>query len=661
MLTFLEAIEKSFSKFTGAIAKIGFLISSAAVFFMMIPIVVDVLLRSLSGIQIGHYIEDGIDKYSFDMADVLINTIGTISVQGVIEIEEIFMLFIVFLGLGWAKYSGGHIRVDLLFDFFPKKLQNVLIVFQSVIMIVFSTLMGKYIYGTAMEKMEYFETTADLFLPLWPVYMVAVIGCAVLVLCIIRQLLEYTIKCIEDKNTLACLAAYVGAALFMYAPFAMRSSFFASSPAALGGVVVLVLMVLLFIRMPIGFSMGVCGIAGMLVIKATPDMAFSALGSGPTATALSFVMTVVPMFVLMGEIALYSGISTEMFNTASIWLGRLPGGLAVSAVAGCAGFAAICGDSLATAMTMTSVALPSMKKHKYNEGLACATLAAGGTLGILIPPSMGFIMYAIVTEESIGRLFIAGIVPGLALALIFATMLITIALKWPHMAPRGDVHTWGEKFVSLTGILPMVGLVVLIIGGMMMGFFSPTEGGAVGAFGTWMYALARRRISFKEFIDALKSTAGMTTRLMMILIGVGILNYFLADTRLPFILADWVLSVGAGKYTVFMMIVMLYVVLGCLMNVIPMILLTLPALFPTVVSLGFDPIWFGVVTVILMEMGQITPPMGIVVFAIAGMPGTPPMAQIFKFILPFVFCMLGLVAVMLFVPEIALWLPNMLF
>lgn len=633
MVQALENFNDKYGKAVGSVAKIGYVTSAFAVLMMMLPIVADVLMR------------------------LTINK----SIPGVIEIEEIMMLFIVFAGLGWAKFSGGHIRVDLVFDVLPKKMQTMLLIFHSTCIIVFTSLMSYFIFGAALEKKEYFETTPDLYIPLWPIYVFASIGAALLALVAVHALLQNFIEALKQKLGVVALLPFFGGLFFLYLPFLFHGTETAQNYVIVGGLAVLFLMTLLMLRMPIGFTMGIIGIMGMLVIKNFPSMAFSALASGPPSTCLNFTMTVVPMFVLMGELALYSGISTEMFATASMWLGRLPGGLAVATVAGCAGFAAICGDSLATAMTMTSVALPEMKTHKYNEGLACATLAAGGTLGILIPPSMGFIMYAIVTEESIGRLFIAGIIPGLLLATIFAFMLMFIAVKWPHMAPRGDKVEFSVKMRSLTGILPMIGLIILIIGGMMGGIFSPTEGGAVGAFGTLLYAMVRRRISPKEFLDALRSTAGMTSRIMMILIGVNILGYFLADTRLPFMLADWVLSIGAGKYTVFAMIVFMYIVLGCLMNVIPMILLTLPAIFPTVTAMGFDPVWFGVVTVILMEMGQITPPMGIVVFAIAGMPNTPPMMTIFKFILPFVLAMLTLVVVMTAFPGIALFLPNLLF
>ena len=649
MLGVLESLERLFSRFVGVLAKTGFIISSLAVLAMMIPTVVDVILRALSSW----------DWLWFKLTDIFEDLEP--SIEGVIDIEGILMLVVVFGGLGWAKYSGGHIRVDLLFDFFPPRVKTVLLLFHSTLMSVFTALMTYYIYLGAMEKQVNFDLTDQLLWPLWPVYLAASVGSGILFLCCIRMFLENLVKALEQKMHVQILIPLAAAVAFCYLPFLFHDAGLAENKALLGALTIGMMLLLLLLRLPIGFCMGIMGIFGMIIMYPSYDIALETLASAPPAGTMKYVMTVVPMFVLMGEIALYSGISTDMFNSASMWLGRLPGGLAVAGVAGCAGFAAICGDSLATAMTMTSVALPEMKKQNYNAGLACSSLAAGGTLGILIPPSMGFIFYAIVTETSIGQLFIAGIVPGVMLAGIFGLLMIFIALKWPHMAPRGAVFPWAMKFKSLIGVLPMVGLVILILGGMMMGFFSPTEGGAMGAFGTLVYAVCRRRISPREFLDSLKSTSGITTRLMFILIGVDILNSFLAATQLPMMLAEWVSGMGAGKYTVLLLIVLFYIVLGSFMNVIPMILLTLPALFPTVMEVGFNPVWFGVVTVLLMEMGQITPPMGIVVFAIAGMPNTAPMGQIFKFIMPFVLCMMLMVVLLTIFPDIAIWLPKLLF
>lgn len=433
------------------------------------------------------------------------------------------------------------------------------------------------------------------------------------------------------------------------------------SGLALGGLGVLLMFILMLLGMPIGYSMATVGYLGLLLVRKNAVAALSMMGIAPYYSTASYVLTVVPLFILMGELALYSGISNDLFDTANKWLGKLPGGLAMSAVAGCAGFAAVCGDSMATAVTMGTVSLPEMKKKNYDASIATGCLAAGGTLGILIPPSVGFIFYAIITEESVGKLFIAGIIPGIILALMFIFSIYLYAKKYPERVPRGEAYTMKEKLISLKGVIGMLFLFVLILGGILGGFFSPTEGGAVGAVGSFLIALARRRLTKERLIKSFQSAAIITSKLLLILIGVGILGYFLAATQLPFKLADVVTGLPVGRYAIFAAVCILYIILGALMNVIPMIMLTLPAIFPSILALGFDPIWFGVVIVILMEMGQITPPVGVNVYAISSTVPEVPMATIFKGIVPFLICMILLVIILTIFPQIALFLPNLLF
>lgn len=330
-------------------------------------------------------------------------------------------------------------------------------------------------------------------------------------------------------------------------------------------------------------------------------------------------------------------------------------------MAGCAGFAAICGDSLATAVTMSSAALPEMRKHKYDPSLATGCLAAGGTLGILIPPSVGFIFYGIVTEESIGKLFVAGILPGILLALLFMFAIYIKARRNPELAPAGEHFSWAERIKSLKGVSGMLFLFLLILGGMLGGIFSAVEGAAVGAVGAFILAVIRKRMTFGLMIKAVKDTLAITNKLLLILIGVGILGYFLASTRLPFVLAQFITGLEVNRYVIFGAVIIFYMILGCVLNVIPMILLVLPTLFPSITALGFDPIWFGVVTVITMEMGQITPPVGVNVFAMAGIATDVPMYTIFRGIFPFFLCMCLCILILTFFPQIALYLPGLLF
>lgn len=595
------------------------------------------------------------------VADVIIRwTIGG-SLHGIIEIEEHLLLLMVFFSLASPQIEQRHIDVDLVYGFMPASMQRSLFVFHWELCAILVGCIIYEIFISAMEKMAGGEFTPELYLPTAPFFFAAAAGATLLLLTIIYCFGKAVISCVENKNYLSLCMALILPPVICYLPWLLEETPLAWEYLMTGGVLFLGLLFLLFFRMPIGYAMAIVGLLGLMIIEENHLTPMHMLGMGVPGSVMSFTLGVVPLFILMGELALQAGISTDLFNAASKWLGHKPGGLAIASVTGCAGFAAICGDSLATAMTMSSVALPEMKKHNYNMGLSSACLAAGGTLGILIPPSVGFIFYAIITEESLGKLFLAGVVPGILLAAMFCLALYVIATRHPELAPRGPEYPLPEKLRSLTGVLPMLGLVILVLGGILFGFFSPNEGGAVGAFGTFVYALCSKKLSRKGFYDALKSTVSMTTKLFLILIGVGMLGYFFAASRIPFELADAVLAVTTNKWLVFLLVVLLYIALGCMLNVIPMILLTLPALYPTIQALGFDPIWFGVVTVILMEMGQITPPMGLVVFAIAGMPNSAPMASIFRYIIVFVMCMLLCILLLTIFPDIALYLPRLLF
>ena len=388
--------------------------------------------------------------------------------------------------------------------------------------------------------------------------------------------------------------------------------------------------------------------------------ALAAVGTTPYAASANYNLVALPLFVLMGCMILYSGISVDLFNSANKWIGHMPGGMGMAGVAGCTGFAAVCGDSLSTAVTMGSVSLPEMMRLKYSPSLATGALAAGGTLGILIPPSSGFIIYGIVTEVSIGRLFMAGLIPGIMLALMFMAYIYYMAVRHPELAPRGPKYTLAEKLQSSMGLLPILALFVLVLGSIVAGICSPNEGGGIGAMGAFLYALVRRKVTKQNLLASLHETGELTARIMGIMVGVAILGYFFAATRLPFLLADFIVSLPFNRYWVFAIIVVIYIILGCMMNVIPMLMLTLPSIFPTVVALGCDPVWLGVASVLIMEMGQITPPVRVVVFALAGVAKGIPIETIFKGIIPFVGLMILAVVLITFIPDIALWLPYTL-
>ena len=595
---------------------------------------------------------------------VLFDVISRLTVKGSmpggIEIEEFFMLFVVYFGVGFTQIDEGHIRIDLITSKFPEWLQNVLNTFVYLISTWLFFLLSYLLVKSGVDKLHHGELSFALAIPIWPFWFFAALGVLVLAVTVLLDFLKALQQSVEDSSWVSLIIAVAAGCFLILAPMFLFLPM-GLSGASIGILGMIFLFLLLFLGMPIGFGMGFTGFLGMIIVYNGLAPAFGNLAIGSYSTAASYMLTVVPLFVLMGEFAYQSGISQDLFTTANIWLGRLRGGLAMSSVAGCSGFAAVCGDSLATAVTMGTLAIPEMRKKKYSMRLATGCLAAGGTLGILIPPSVGFIFYAIVTEESIGRLFIAGLIPGLLLALLFMLTIFIMAIINPEMAPKGEVTTFKEKIISLKGVIGMLILFVLILGGILGGVFSPVEGGAIGAVGAFVYAAIRKRVSRNMIKHSLEDTLKITTKLLMILIGVGILGYFLAATRLPFFLADFITGLDVNKYVIFAAVILLFMVLGCLLNVIPMILLVLPTIFPSIVALGFDPIWFGVVTVLTMEMGQITPPIGVNVFAIGSVAKDVRMEEIFKGIVPFFLCMIVCIILLVIFPQIALFLPNLLF
>jgi len=403
------------------------------------------------------------------------------------------------------------------------------------------------------------------------------------------------------------------------------------------------------------------GILGLICLRRTPEVALATVGDIPFLQTADFIFVAIPMFMLMGELAAHSGLSRDLFECANRWLGRLPGGLAAASVGGCAGFSAVCGESLPTVITVSKVALPPMREHNYDLGLATGALAAGGTLGILIPPSIGFIFYSIITEESVGRLFMAGLIPGILLTIFFMIVIVIRVKINPALAPKAPVYSLREKVASLVYLLPMAALFALVIGGILAGLFTPGEGGAVGALGAFVYAVARGRMNRHVMKEALMGTAILSGKIFIIFAGVYCFGALLAASRLPNLLADFVSALEVNRYVILSIIIAMYIILGTSMNIIPLMLLTLPSIYPTVIALGFDGVWFGVVAVVLMEMGLVTPPVGMIVFTMCSLFPDIPMWTIFKGVLPFVLAMLVLVVLLILFPQIALWLPNLLF
>ncbi len=431
------------------------------------------------------------------------------------------------------------------------------------------------------------------------------------------------------------------------------------SPLIIGVVGFILLVVLIFMRMPIAVAMGAIGVVGMAYILG-PHAGLNLLKTAPYASIARYGFSVVPLFILMGNFCFHAGVSRDLYYTVNKWLGQFRGGLAMATVAACAGFAAVSGSSLATAATMGTVALPEMKKYKYDPALATGAIAAGGTLGILIPPSVVLVIYGILTEQSIGKLFLAGFIPGILEAFFYIITISIICKRNPLLGPSGARTSLREKVVSLKDTWMILVLFLVVIGGIYMGIFSPSEAAGIGAGGALGLALLRRRLSRQGFTASLLETVRATSMIFTILIGAMLLGYFMAVTRLPFELAGVVGGLEVNRYIILGAILAVYIFLGCMMIPMAMIILTIPIVFPLVIDQGFDPIWFGIITVRIFEIAQITPPVGMNVFVISGVAKDVPMGTIYRGIIPFLIADICHLTLLVAFPQLALFLPNLM-
>jgi len=419
------------------------------------------------------------------------------------------------------------------------------------------------------------------------------------------------------------------------------------------------LFILVLARIPIGVSMAVSGAVGyMSVVGLKP--ALSVLASTPIRTAVDPALGLIPLFILMGTAATASGLSADLYRAGRYWVGHFKGGLAIATIAASAGFAALCGSSVAGAATMSKIALPPMRSFGYDSGLAAGTVAAGGTLGILIPPSVALALYGILTEQDIRLLFIAGILPGVLAVAMHMITIAVIARLYPGQLPAAERVGWGDRFASLVPLMPVAAIFVSVIGGMYGGLFTPTEAAAIGAVLTIAAGFARRSLGMAQLFDALIEAARLTASVFLILIGALIFGYFLAITRVPQDIAAYVGLLGLGVHGTLIVLLIGYLLLGCILDSLAMIVLTIPIVFPMVVSLGIDPIWFGVLVVVAIEVGLISPPIGMNVFVISNVEKDIPITRIFRGVLPFVAADIARLALMLAFPALVLFLPRLM-
>ena len=428
------------------------------------------------------------------------------------------------------------------------------------------------------------------------------------------------------------------------------------SVAAISLLVILLLFGLFFIGLEIGFAMALAGFIGFAAII-NIDAAFSLVAKDIFSVFSSYGFTVIPMFVLMGQVGASGGVARSLYDSAYKFLGHIPGGLALGTVVAATMFKAICGSSPATAATFATIAVPEMDRYGYDRRLSCGTVATVGTLGILIPPSVVLIIYGILTETSIGKLFLAGIIPGLMIAFSFAATVIGWNIINPSLGPRGERSTWAQRFASLPPVL-LVGLIfIVVVGGLMYGFFTPTEAGSVGTMAVLVLTFAKKDMDLKKFIKAIKETLRIACMVLVLIAGATILGHFFAVTRTPYLVAQWMEGLQLDRNIIMLIIVAVYLIGGSFIEDLAFLILATPIFLPVVIKMGYDPIWFGVIVCVITMIGIILPPVAINAFVVSGVT-KEPVGTIYKGVYPYLIGMVICLLILLLFPEISLWAPN---
>lgn len=432
------------------------------------------------------------------------------------------------------------------------------------------------------------------------------------------------------------------------------------TPELIGFICIIGVLVLFFLKIPVAVSLIIISLFGTAMIRGW-DVAFAQLGRTPFDTSSNYSLSVIPLFILMGMILSNTGIGRDLYRMVDSWVGHLRGGLAMATIGTASIFSAISGSLNATTATVARIALPEMKKYNYEPGLSTASIAAGGTLGVLIPPSVMLILYGILTREPVGALLISGIIPGILQIIIFIFTVYILVRRNPLIAPpRESKASNTEKWSTIKNIWPFALLFIITIGGIYLGVFTPTEAAGIGAFGALLFSLISRKLTWNRLKDSLNETVRLTAFIFFILIGANLFGQFLAISRIPVMLTTWVGNLDISPYLIFIGIVLVLIILGCFIDSMALMVITLPIIYPIIAELGFNGIWFGVIMIIVMNIGALTPPLGISVYVIKGVARDVPLNTIFRGVVPMIFAMIVCVAILTVFPQIVTILPDLM-
>ncbi len=601
----------------------------------------------------------GLVMIFFITLNVLTRALFRTPILGVVELEEVMLTIMVFAGMAFTQIEKHHIDIDFFTARLTREHRNLL---AAVTLFLCVLLYGALAWQSLAMTATYFHkglSTISLKLPLWPVLFIIGGGFVLFALATLRDSLASLAQAGRDGlGGLAWLGVAV-VTLLCLSPWLLGWAGLQADPFWIKLLGSLGLVVILFTGMHIGAALAFLGALGMALLY-DPSAGLGLMRTTPHSSTASYALCVIPFFVFMGEVCFNSGISEKLYRAAYTWVGQLRGGLAMATILACGAFAAVSGSSLATTATLGAVSLPEMRRYGYDDALSTGAIAAGGTVGILIPPSVIFIIYGVLVEQSIGELFAAGVVPGLIFLLYYC---VTIAI-WtklnPKAGPPGPRTTFVQKLGSIKDTWEVLTLFVVVMGGIYGGLFTATEAGAIGAAGALLFAFLRRRVTKKNLFKSLLATGRTTSMVFLVVIGTAIYGYFLTSTQLPMDLADWVVNLPVSRMVIFTAVIAVYFVLGCLMGTLPLVFITVPIFAPVMEQLGFDMIWFGVIVVFVAEIGLITPPVGMNVFIMGGMAKDVPLSTIFRGVMPFLVADLVLVLTLAVFPGVALWLPGIL-
>ena len=599
---------------------------------------------------------------SLTFVDVFLRYVFKRPLTGSTDVTALMLASIVLLGMGYTELHKGHVNIDLVLVWLrktPRLVINTVICILNICLFALLTWQGAIHF---LEILRTHEETYTLHMPLAPFVLVAPIGCALVVVVLVRELLNLVAEGLKARFSGRLwlltfgITALVLASLILW----MQLSLWQISPGKMAIIGSVVVFIFFAAGMQIGFALAMVAFVFLGQMRGL-DAALASIGPILFRTSNNYWWSVLAFFFMMGYLVFHSGLGEDMFHSAYKWFGHFTGGLAIAVIVACTGLAAIVGDTMSGCVIMGTVALPEMKKYKYDPKLTAGCIAAGGTLGALIPPSITLMLYGLLTLQSIGDLLIAGIIPGIILSVAFITTIYSRCRLNPTLGPSGPRSDWRPRLVSIKASGPILALFLLVIGGLYIGLFTPTEAGGIGAFGAFAIAMLMRRYNWEKFSGALIDTTKTIAFVFVILSGSMLFGYFLAASRVSIMMGDFIGRLSVPPITVVIGILLFYVIIGCFVPIIPSILITVPIFFPVVVKqLGFDPIWFGVLVAMMANWAEITPPFGMNLFTLKAVAPEIPMSTIYMGCLPFCYATAVVIALIVAFPFFATWLPYAL-